>query len=583
VERAYLHRPELELTPQSAEVVAQICRRLDGIPLAIELAAARVKVLSIDQIAVRLDDRFQLLTGGGRTALPRQQTLRAAMDWSYDLLAEPEQALLRALSVFAGGFTLEAAEAVGGQIFDLLASLVDKSLVIAEEQDGSVRYRLLETVRQYAAEKLDAAGEAAAVRERHREWFLAMAEAADEILRGPREAEWLTRLEQEHGNLRAALRWSVTQGAATVLRLAGALSRFWESRGHLAEGRDWLAQALAADGEAPAAVRARALQGAGALAAMQGEFAAAQALHEQALRLYQQVNDRPGVAESEGALGRVAFRQGDYAAARAALESSLALYLELGHKLGIASVKGALGMLALRQGDHATARALIEDRLAINRELGNKDGAADALDDLATVAWDAGDGEQHVALVEESLALSRELGNRTGVALALSSLGMAAWTRSEYDRALALLEESMTLSRAVGDRRGIARVLGYQAMVALYQRDYARAESLSRGSVALYRDLGDVWAMGRYLGVLAGATFALGEGERAARLFGAAAALHERLGTPLPPAIRPAYDRTIAALRRSLGETAFAAAWSAGGALSPEEMAALALGAATPA
>jgi predicted ATPase len=689
VERARLYRPEFDLTPQNAGAVAEVCRRLDGIPLAIELAAARVRALSVEQIAVRLEDRLRLLTGGSRTALPRHQTLRAALEWSHDLLTAEEQALLRRLSVFAGGFELEAAEAVcsdlppdpvawtwgtlrfapgqaravpqplpdggfapdtpdgkgsltgacpptqpseqrvreagrdresgtpslqgggrgvGPDVLDLLTSLVDKSLVIAEEQGGIVRYRLLETVRQYAGEKLDQSGESTATRDRHLDWYLALAQSAAGAYRGPHEPAWLTRLEQEHDNLRAALAWSLagvpgrspdrrglgdrsdprssggtggTGGAApdrrglgdrtgppiqgeTALRLAGSLATFWDARGHLHEGQRWLAQALAAGAAAPVEVRAQALLGAGVLAGMIGDSAAARALHEESLRLYRRLEDRQGIASAQANLGKITYGHGDLPAARALFEASLALYRELGHKPGIADDLGMLALIAFRQGDNDTARTLSEARLAICRELGNQDGVADTLELLATVAGEQGDDERPVALLEESLALYRELGNRGGIALALGSLGMAAWTQGDYDRASSLLQESLTLYRQVGDSRGIARLLSYQGMIALYQRDYARAEGLSHEGLVLHQAMGDAWSIGRYLSVLAGAAFGQGQPERAARLFAAASTLRERLGTPLPALIRVHHDRAVAAVRRTLGDDAFAAAWHAG-------------------
>lgn len=291
VDRAVATAPEFAITPKNASAIARICQRLDGIPLAIELAAARVKVLAVDQIAARLDDRFRLLTGGSRIAVPRQQTLRATMDWSYGLLLEKERAVFRQLSVFAGGWALEAAEAVcvGKRIkkhavLDLLAELVEKSLVEMETQDGEARYRFLETIRQYSWEKLVESKEAAAVRTRHRDWYLALAERAESELHGPQQGVWLERLESEHDNLRAALRWSKTEegGAEAWLRLAGALHWFWNIRGHASEGRDWLEGALSTKRDTSASVRARALCGAGILAWRQGDINRASMLLQEA-------------------------------------------------------------------------------------------------------------------------------------------------------------------------------------------------------------------------------------------------------------------------------------------------------------
>jgi non-specific serine/threonine protein kinase len=452
-------------------------------------------------------------------------------------------------------------------VLDILASLVDKSLVTADEQDGTVRYRMLEIVRQYAGERLAEAGEVAEARDRHLDWCLALAQAAEAEFRGPGELAWLARLEQEHDNVRAALSWALHHRPAAAVRLAADLPHFWDVRCHVREGRRWLEQALTAGTDAPPALRARALAGAGLLADMHGDFAAARAHYQECLDLYQELDDQRGIAEAQGELGRTAVRQGDYAAARPFLEASLALHLELGHKPGVARVQGALGVLALRQGDPAASRALGESRLALWRELGNRDGIADALDDLAAVASHEGDTDRQVALLEESLALWRELGNQDGIAVALGDLGIALWARGDHERAAALLDESLALYRQLGAPRGTARLLGYQGWIALTRREYDRAAALGRESLALYRQVGDIWAIGRHLALVASAVFGLGWAERAARLFGAATLVQERLGTPLSPLLQSGCERTVAAIRRSLGEEAFGVAWAAGQAL----------------
>jgi predicted ATPase/transcriptional regulator with XRE-family HTH domain len=591
VERAGRYQPGFALTAANQPAIVRICERLDGIPLAIELAAACVKVLSVEQIADRLSDRFRLLTGGSRTALPRHQTLRATMDWSHDLLTPPEQAVLRRLSVFAGGWSLEAAEAVctvsdtdGGAgesdtwTLHHLTSLVDKSLVVAEQHGRTMRYRLLETVRQYAGERLDEAGETAAVRGRHLAWYLALAEAASAAFQGPNETMWLNRLEEEHDNLRTALTWSLTSDeSGAALRLAAVLPRFWEFRGHISEGRQWLTRALAARKCVPAGVRAAALHAAGWLAYKQGDYAVSRPLLERGLRLQQKIGNRHGIAASQDSLACLALRSGEHAAARTLIERSLASYTELGSKRGTASVLDTLGMLALREDQHDVAHARFTASLALFRDLGDKAGIAETLCDLATVAVEAIDQEHRVALLEESLALYREIGHQQGIALVLGNLGMARWVRGDRREALALLEESLALHRAVGDRRGVARLLGNQALVALYQREYERAATLGSECLALHRELRDPWTIARYLPVLAGVALGLGDPARAACLYAAAAGLRERLGGSLPPAFRDSHDRAVAAARAALGEEGFAQAWTAGWSMPWEEAVAFAL------
>ena len=291
-ERARAVLPTFIITPANVQAVAQICQRLDGIPLAIELAAVRVKVLTVEQIATRLDDRFRLLTGGSRTTLPHHQTLQAAMNWSYDLLSVQEKAVLRRLSVFAGGWALDAAEAVcsgdridASDILDLLAQLVGKSLVAAETEDGEARYRLLETVQQYGRDRLQESGEAEVVRRRHRDWYLGLTERAEPELVGAEQAAWLDRLEMEHDNLRAALMWSMESGEMeAALRLVGAAWRFWSVRGHFKEGNRWLEAVLKRSKNASKAFRAKALNAAGYLATSRGDYATARSFLEESLR-----------------------------------------------------------------------------------------------------------------------------------------------------------------------------------------------------------------------------------------------------------------------------------------------------------
>jgi non-specific serine/threonine protein kinase len=316
VERAAAVKPAFALTGQNAPAVAQVCYRLDGIPLAIELAAARAKVLSVEQIADRLDDCFRLLAAGGRTAMPRHKTLHATMDWSHELLSEEEQTLFRRLSVFAGGFSIDAVESVcegagieRDQVLGLLSHLVDKSLVLAQEQGGEARNRLLATVRQYGREKLALPGEEAEVGRRHARYFLELTEGAEQALYGPDQMRWLARLETEHDNLRAALSWSLDDSgdAGLGVRLAAALWNFWFTRGYLSEGRRWLEKAISQRGSAATLARVKALNGAGSLATFQDEYEVAKALIEEGLALSRELGDKECIATSLANLCGVAM------------------------------------------------------------------------------------------------------------------------------------------------------------------------------------------------------------------------------------------------------------------------------------
>jgi predicted ATPase/class 3 adenylate cyclase/Tfp pilus assembly protein PilF len=574
VERASAAQPTFSLTAANAASLATVVRRLDGIPLAIELAAARVPVLSVEQIAARLDDRFRLLTGGSRTSLPRHQTLRAALDWSYQLLTQIERLAIHRLSVFVGGWTLEAAEAVcaGSEIeplavLDLLTQLVFKSLVLMDEQAGEVRYRFLETVRQYGLDKLLGSEEANTVRRRHRDFFLALVERTKPELTGPDQAVWLDRSETEHDNFRTALEWSLAAGdAESGMRLAGGLARFWAVRGYISEGRERLSRVLSRAGTAEqTAARGEALIGAGILALRQGEYSEARALFYGSLKIQRALGDKAGIAQTLNNLGLAARKQGDYAEARALHEESLAIRRELGYKLGIASALNNLGLVAGEQGDYGKAGAFLRESLAMMRDLGYKMGIAIVLDSLGLVATAQGNYGRARAFSEESLAISRELGTKGGnIAYALNNLGIMASREGDYATARALLEESLSAGRASGDKSGIAYALHTLGNVVHRQGDDAAALALQEESLAIRRQLGDKLGIAQCLEALAWLAAAKGEGEAAAKLLGAAEALREAIGAPLPPSDSADHQHHVAEARALSGVNAFSAAWDQG-------------------
>jgi predicted ATPase/class 3 adenylate cyclase/Flp pilus assembly protein TadD len=535
IERARSVQPSFEVTAHNAPAIAQICQRLDGIPLALELAAVQLKALLVETIAARLDDAFRLLVGGNRTALPRQRTLRALIDWSYDLLSEEERAVFRRLAVFAGGFTLEAAEAVcaGGcvpteDVLGLLGQLVDKSLVLAEDHGGEPRYRLLATVNRYAAVRLEGAGETEAVREWHRDWYLSFVEQAEAVLGGPRQREWLQRLEADHDNLRVALDWSLTYGdTQEALRLAGALARFWSVYGHITEGRRWLIAALGMTGTADKPVRAKALAGAASLAFRQADYSQAEALARESLAIYRQSHNRAGEGRSLSILGAVARERGDYEQARALYEESLALSRALEDSRGVALGLSSLGMVALDQGEYARARLLSEEGLALFRTLGNTRGMAGALNTLGQLAQFEGEPARALALYEECLALGRGLGDKPLIAFTLTALGILLNVQGQSERAAVALREGLTLNRDMGNILGVAYCL------------------LALGAVAA----------------------AQGAPERAARLFGADDAIRGPMGVGIPGPYQGMLDNAMNVTRSMLGEPTFAAAWAEGRAM----------------
>jgi non-specific serine/threonine protein kinase len=633
IERAIAVQPNFNMTDANASAVAQICYRLDGIPLAIELAAARVKALSVEQIAARLDDRFRLLTGGSRTALPRHQTLQALIDWSYDLLSEVERVLLRRLSVFAGGWTLEAAETVCAgdgiqpdDVLDLLAHLVDKSLVLVEERHGEARYRMLDTIQQYAREKALESGDAARVRARHLDFFVMVAEEAEVQLRSANQLIWLNRLEAEHDNLRAALGWTQGSGETELgLRLAGALIWFWLLRGHVNEGRTWIEGMLRLTGESGrTGAHAKALRAAGFLAVGQGDLVGGRSRLDESLAIFRELGDQEGTADSLHGLGRAAYFQGDYAAARSLFDESLSTsraakyewgsaqalhrlgmvllirgayaqarphfeesvgkFRDLGDKWGLSYALSALGEEALRRGDYAIAHSVLEESLTVFQELGSKSGIAMSLSELGWLALSQGDYLTARSRLEESLALRREMGYRVGMAISLNLLGDVALHQGNYQQAKALIDKSLTLRKEVGSKSGIAWSLQNLGHLAQHQGEYRQAAALFEESLTLFQELGNKIGVAECLEGLASVAAAECQPERgrqtaqrATQLFGAAEALREVASTPVPPYRRADYDRDIAAARAQLDQAAFATAWAEGRAMTMEQVVAYAL------
>jgi len=621
VDRAQQAQPHFALSQENAADVAQICRRLDGIPLALELAAARVRLLTPRQIAERLDDRFRLLTGGSRTAVARQQTLRATMDWSFDLLSPPERALLRRLAVFHRGFSLEAAEAVcvdpdaasgiqGQSVMDLLGQLLDKSLVSAE--DLVDRYELLETVREYGLDRLVEAGEGLTYRDRHADWFVRLAREAAAEYRGPEQALWLERLNQVHRDLRAALAWTLDRpDAARALGLAAHLWWFWYLRGFLAEGRSWLDRALSLPEDLPALpLRAEALLGAGALAWRQRDYATAQGYLDLALAAFADLGSERGVARTRRYQGRLAQFQGDYGKAMEAFQDSLGRFESLGDDAGVARTLDAMGLAAWQQGLLDQATGWLERSLVLSRRLGDLHGIADALNILGRVEQDRGRLDQAIALYEDSLEVFRLLGDEVSLAYGYHKLGSLLCLQGVLGRARQLLELARDRCRDLGERRGVAYALNGLGNVARAEQRPEEARTLFEDSLRLSREIGDQRGIAdalRNLGWLACQDghrdeafvdlheamerFAAMEDRigiaeclvglaqvvapetpaRAARLLGAAATMRDAIGAPLSAELQPGVADILGQLREVLGETDLQGALAEGGAMEAGE------------
>ena len=526
MDRVRAIQPGFRITDSNATAITQICIRLDGIPLAIELAAARTKLLTAEHIAERLDDRFNLLATGSRTSLPRQQTLRAAIDWSYDLLSAQERLLYRRVCVFVGGFALEAVEAICAgeglaqeQVLDRLSQLIAKSMVVADTQHGrEARYRLSETIRQYGLEKLRESREADTIQHRHLDFFLKFAEEAEPELRGNQQLVWLNKLEAENDNLRAALAWSRMSETTLEagLRLAGALWRFWWLRAQLSEGREWLTGMLSRAASSRSSSRAKVLLGAGNLTYYQGDYTAARTAYEEGLTICHQTGDKPGAANSLNGLGNVAFSQGDYASAQRFYEESLAIRRELGDDWSVANSLCNLSGLAQSEGNYAAALLLLQECLSINRKLGDRRGIAFVLNNLGNVMLAQSEQDRAHSLQDESLTLYLELGDKWGIAYALNSLGDCEHSQGNYDKAYLNYAASLKLLLALKDKNGLIRSLEGIAIIA------AQIKQL----------------------------------ERSVRLLGAAQSLRDQIGLIRTPAEQTQCNRNLADLRAQLDDDA---------------------------
>jgi len=456
--RAQAVKPEFLLTTANARAVTEICVRLDGLPLAIELAAARIKLFSPQALLARLGQRLAVLTTGARDAPARQQSLRNTIAWSYQLLDTQEQRLFQRLSVFVGNWTLEAVEVVCAEegaetsdVLSVLTQLVNKSLVIVEEQDGEARFRLLETIRHYAHEKLCEANQVERMYKRHWEWCLRLAEEAKPKLLGMEQGVWLNRLETEHDNLRAALGRSLSAGEGEIAaRLAGALWRFWLAHGHFSEGRKFLEAIFVHSSSLSASAKSEVLYGAGELARLQGDYEQAHALYAQRLTLHRNLGDNEGIADTLNYLGWMAVFQGDPEQAIKLLEESLALYRELGKEQGVASSLQGLAMAAAFQREYRRAATLSEESLIIRRQLHDRSNIILSLSCLALATTLLGDLERAMQACQEALALSEALGYKTGLAYGLEALAGIAGAQGQAERAATLSGAAEALRDAIG-------------------------------------------------------------------------------------------------------------------------------------
>ncbi len=626
LDRAQAAGADLELNAAAAPAVAEICRRLDGLPLAIELAAAWTRLLSPPSLLLRLEHRLPLLVWAPHDVPARQRTMRDVIAWSYDLLSAAEQQLFRRMCIFVGGSTADAVEAVcadaedGAAVLVRLAALVDKSILRPRDSaiSGAAEPRLtiLETLREYGLEKLEERGEIETMRERHARYFLALAESAEEQRSGPDEAVSTVQLDREHDNLRASLRWSLDRrDRETALRFCGALWRFWSQRGHLTEGRQWLREALdlpVGAGATVAAARAMALVGSAQLAIDQGDYDDAERRSAEAIALIRERGTPADLIAALNIRGRMAREQGDYQDAVAHYEEALALARAQSNHPGEAAALIGLGYAIGFSGDIARGAAFTEQALGVLREVGDKRALASALGGMTAHLMHAGDFARAESAGTEALTLFRLLGDTGHVAGMLFGLGILSQYQERYERAAVLHEEALVLQQQRGDEHGTIEPLSALAAIALRQGDYQRAKVLLEEALEILERYEDRWvramslaflghvdlAMGDSAGAaalfaegaslmqaignplhmplclegLAGVAAARGNWDLAARLCGARDALHQSLGLGVPPADPTRYARTLASSRTALGDDDFSAEYEVGRSLSPEQV-----------
>jgi len=541
VQRAKAVKPDFQITYETGPVIAEICHRLDGLPLAIELAAARIRLFSPRTMLDRLSNRLEFLSGGGRDLPARQQTLRNAIEWSYDLLNEQEQSLFRRLSVFIGGCMLDSVEALAENPLDRvsivseLGSLLDKSLLREiDDAHGEPRFFMLGLLREFGLEKLTASGEQERIRRWHAQFFLSLAEQAEAKLESAEQMEWVNRMEQEHDNLRSALAWSMTADSAReiCLRLVTTLGLFWEVRGYFSEGRERLSAVLAVDfAQGQTASRSQLLARAAELAYRQSDYPATISFAEESLEICRLLGDQRGTASALIKLGNAATEAGDYKTASEYLEESLEIWRALDDKHGTARVLISLGWAALRPGNYQLAKERLEEALSTSRELGDTRSIGFELSGLGEVALRQGDYALATQLLQESLLLRRQLGNKWGVGVSLGTLGWVAICQGDWVRAREWLGESLRVRQEIGDKGGIAWCLERLAEMALAQ----------------------------------------GKSEKSVRLLGAAAALRISIGSVIDPVDHAEYDHKLATLRSELGVPRFGKIWDEGHALTLEQ------------
>ena len=580
IERALSVNPKFRVNNENAPALADVCSRLDGIPLAIELAAARIKTLSIEKIFERLDDRFNLLTGGKRTALPRQQTLRALIDWSYDLLTESEKIIWSRLSVFSGGWTLEAAEEIcsdntikKNDIIDHLSELVEKSIIIYNE--SKERYNILETIKQYGREKLEYENE---IFQRHLDYYLYLAQRAEPELNRSDAKLWLDKLEADHNNFIISIEWSLSnENKEKGAVIATAFEQFWKIRGHYSTGIRLYENILQNQGELSKAIKGKLLLRIGVFKFQQGDYEQTKIYCEESLSIGKEIGDKKVIAGSKNTLGNIASDQGNYEEAKKYFEESLDTKIEIGDKSGIAITLHNLGLLAFVKGDYEQAKKFNEDSLAIRKEIGDKHGISFSLQNLGHLALEKGYHEQAKKYFEESLCIRKEIGDKNGIAYSFNYLGNLANYGGDKELAKKYYEDSLKIFKEIGDKRGIADSHHSQGNLASEKGDYALAKNFFEEEMAIRKEIGDKNGISELMIYFGSILANQRDFELAVKLLSTSEKIIELIEGVLDKSSRLIKDETIAKLHEHLSKKEFNKYWEEGKKLTLDEAVALAL------
>lgn len=582
IERALSVKPGFQVTNENAPAVAEICFKLDGIPLAIELAAARVKVLSVEQICERLNDRFKLLISGSRTSLPRQKTLKALIDWSYDLLTEKEKILWRRLSVFAGGWTLEAAEEVCwdenlnyDEILDTLSQLVDKSIVIYNET--LYRYKMLETIRQYGEEELETNSELEKIIIKHLDYYLSLAEISKNKLIGSEQKEWMEKLDSERSNFQVALVTSIVRGCIEKgVRLATGLCRYWETRGYNSEAKNWLEEFLSSSEDLPVMEKANALQWSGTFEWITGNYSHAQTFYEKSYEIQKQLNNKQGIAVSLNNLGLVLNITGRYEESKILTEQSYDLFKELGNKPLIADSLLNLGSTYINLNDYERAKSAFEECLDLYREIGDKRGIGMILNNLGSIYGLKNDYESSRAYLEDSLSIQRELKDNRSISMTLGNLGAILSYQGYYKKAKEYLEESIKINTELGDQKGLASSMNTLGFIKYTEEDISNALYLHRESLKLRIKISN--QTGINMSIL-GISESISDSDpvKASLLLGATEEALYSIKEETEKEVQYRFEKTILRLKEKLGEEKFNEAFDSGKDLNIEQASELAL------